>query len=141
MQQSSLATRTPSSDYLRLVGIEHEKRIKPRQNIYLLVKYRTSRMTSYADGILCNLSQDGALFYALGDLELSQDVQVMIIPDQSPDLPIQLTAEVVRREANNSTYNSFNYGCRIRQIEDPNARLSGAVRSNLFGIMAQQRCA
>ena len=107
-----------------------EKRINPRHDIHMLVKYRTPQMASFADGILCNLSQEGALFYALGDLGVSDNVQMMIFPDETDKHPIHVTAEVVRRENNNGTYNSFNYGCRIKKIEDPRLDLSISANSS-----------
>jgi hypothetical protein len=93
---------------------QNEKRLKPRQDIYMLVKYRTSRMTAFGEGILCNLSENGALFYTLGKLQANDDVEMMIASDNNYELPIQITAEVVREETKD------NYGCRIKRIVDPN---------------------
>ena len=107
-----------------------EKRVNPRHDIYMLVKYRTTQANRFDDGILCNLSQEGALFYTLGDLGMNDNVHMMIFPDENTERPIEVTAEVVRREANDGTYNSFNYGCRIKTIEDPNLDLSICANSD-----------
>ena len=96
-----------------------ERRLYPRHLIDTEVQYRTEQMTYFEKGVIKNLSQQGMLLMPLRRLKLNTNVHIIVMPDQTAQQPIRITARVLDCSQHTGEGNDL-YNCRIDQIDDPN---------------------
>lgn len=99
---------------------DKDKRTFPRRDIYMSIQYRLNNDEPYKEGMLVNLSRNGALIFAPDKLELQTSITIVISPDSAASgKPIQVIASIVRA-ISKTNKSCHSYGCRILNIDDPN---------------------
>ncbi|MCP4410488.1 MAG: PilZ domain-containing protein [Gammaproteobacteria bacterium] len=96
---------------------EKEKRSFSRIGIHARVEYRVLGHETYRQGMLENLSASGALLWTEQQLPLDSEIKISITSDETDELPINITALVVRI-ADAKKESRFGYGCQIKSTEN-----------------------
>ena len=81
----------------------------------LTIKYRTSSMNAFEDGLLWNLSRSGALFSTHRDMAEHSPIHLVIPQEDSQQPPLQAIAVILRKELYQMRRRKFGYGCRFNQ--------------------------
>ena len=94
-----------------------EKRSFSRIGINSRVEYRVAGEESYGRGLLDNISASGALLWVDQQLSLGTRIEITVKSDETGELPIKITAVVVRIADAKKEYR-FGYGCQIENTEN-----------------------
>lgn len=96
---------------------EMERRSFARIGINSRVEYRIVGEEAYSQGILDNLSANGALLWADQQFPLGTKIEITVKSDETGELPINITAVMVRI-AGVKKESQFGYGCQIENTEN-----------------------
>lgn len=89
-----------------------------RRQTNITIKYRTARMNHFENGLLWNLSGKGLLFSSDREMLVDTPIQLVIPPEDPQKPPLQIIADIVRREIYQLQRRKFGYGCRFQQTID-----------------------
>ena len=100
-----------------MVEEETERRSFTRIGINTRVEYGVVGEDAFNQGTLDNLSASGALLWADRQLPLGAKIEITVKPDETGELPVNITAVVVRI-ADVKRESRFGYGCQIEKTEN-----------------------
>jgi hypothetical protein len=86
-----------------------------RRTLNIEVKYRTSWMSAFENGLLWNISSGSALFSARRELDTDISVHLVLLSDNPQKPPMQAIATIIRKEFYPMRRRKFGYGCRFGQ--------------------------
>ena len=96
-----------------------EKRENPRHSIAMNIRYRTPKMASYEEGILCDVSLNGLMLKTQKPLKRKTRIHMVVSSSDQSQRPIHIVASVVRQASELSDC-EYTYGCVIEELHDTN---------------------
>ena len=100
-----------------MVNQSAERRAFARIEINTPVEYRLEGQGHDREGLLDNMSANGLLLWTEQAILLGSKVHITVKPDTEEELPIQLTAVVIRINDEKRELRS-GYGCQLEEIFD-----------------------